>query len=257
MQVSILRLVCLIFVFAFPSTVYAQSSTPSKVSGWKVSCGVDKGALKKSRRDYVFRPSRNHCDPEFADSPWQWKQRTEIFSKHYSPKLKGRYMFETIVAMTSPSRQKFDIFQMHDGRKACAPPLKVEWSSNNQVSLVSSYKVTGKGEEHCIKNNITTANFQRGSILPRDGSEHRLQVILNFDGTGAFTVVVGVDGKRAIEGGYDPNLSRGVVRSVTGIRMNSPRVDGPKKLYFKHGVYSKNPFDFVLHSKAMRMVRIK
>ncbi len=81
--------------------------------------------------------------------------------------------------------------------------------------------------------------------------------MLDFDGSGAFAVVVAVDGKRAIEGKYNPNLQSGTVRSVTGIRMNSPVIDGAEKFYFKHGVYSKNPFDFVLHSREMRMVRAK
>lgn len=250
---NLLKAACFVALVAVSDVSHAQSSSPSKITGWKVSCGADKGALKKSKGNYVFRPSSNHCD---GDSPWGWKQRTEVLSKKYSAKLKGRYLFETSVALTSSSSQKFVVFQMHDGRKACAPPLIVEWRSNNRIALVSAYKVAGRGEEHCIKNNIATANYQRGPILRRDGTEHLLQVLLDFDGSGAFDVAVAVDGKRSVEGRYDPNLPSRAVTSVTGIRMSSPEIDKGRNLYFKHGVYSQKSFKFVLISNGMRMVRL-
>ncbi|SIT12245.1 hypothetical protein SAMN05421759_1185 [Roseivivax lentus] len=232
----------------------AQSSNPGQISGWKVSCGADRGALTKQGKTYIFRPSSNHCD---GHTPWGWDQRTEIFSRKYSRNLQGRYLFETTVSLTSPSSQKFDVFQMHDARKACAPPLKVEWGSDNRVALRSHYKVAGKGEDHCIQNELVTANYQRKQVLKRDGTKHLLQILLDLDGHGSFSVSVLVDGRPAIQGQYSPDLPAGVYKSVSGIRMNTPKIDRSQKINFKHGVYAKNRFPFELRSEGMRMVRLK
>ncbi len=232
----------------------AQSATPSRITGWKVSCGVDGGALTRTGDAYVFRPSSNRCDGHTA---WGWDQRTEIFSRDYSPNLRGRYVFESTVSLRSGSRQRFDIFQIHDGRQACAPPLKVAWTEDNGIALRSHYKVAGRGEEHCINNDITTRRHLGAGVLRRDGTAYLLQIILDFDGAGGFTVLVAVDGRRVIEGRYGPDLPAGTYTSVSGIRMDTPPIDRSRKFSFKHGVYAEDRFDFELVSRGMRMVRIR
>jgi hypothetical protein len=242
-------------VIFFGSTQTAFANGPSKISGWKTSCGVDRGTLQKSKTNYVFLPSKNHCD---GHKPWGWKQRTEIVSKKYSPRMKGKYVFQSTISLKSSAKNTFDVFQLHDGRSACAPPLKVEWNSKNQISFLAAYRVAGKGEEHCIKiRNFEKKNFQRGQTLRRDGTEYLLQVFLDFDGTGAFTVEVAINNKIVNTGAYSPNLPAGPVKSVTGIQMNSPKIAGPKNYYFKHGVYSKEAFQFELRSSGMSMFKVK
>jgi len=246
---KIFGLFAVVAIVVVANPAYSQK----KITGWSISCGVDKGAMKKTGNSYLFRPSSNKCD---GDTPWGWKQRTEISSKQYKPTLRGTYLFETTLALKSSSTQRFDVFQMHDGRQACAPPLKVEWSANNRLSLVGGYKVQGKGEDYCLENNITTKNVQNAP-LRRDGREYLFQVLITFDGSGAFIVSVSIDGNKAVEGRYGPNLRLKNARSVTGIKMNAPVFEMPKKYYFKHGVYSQKAFNFELRSDDLSMQRVK
>lgn len=84
---------------------------------WGISCSVDKGAIKRRANVWTFRTSANKC------SGGSWKQRAEIRTEKISPNHKGAYLVRTTVAMTTRGREKFDIFQVHDGRSGCAQPL--------------------------------------------------------------------------------------------------------------------------------------
>lgn len=226
----------------------------NRITGWKTSCGVDRGALDRKGNSYTFKPSQNHCDGG-VNAPWSWKQRTEIASRKIKATTKGTYLFKTIVAMRSNSQQRFDVFQMHDGRKECAPPLKVEWGANNQVRLVSEYKIRGGVNDDCVPAPLGSKNFQRGQVLPRDGSKHNLHVRISFNGKGAFSAEVFVDGKLAVSGVYNPTYRPKSAKTIDGRRVANPEFELPKSFYFKHGVYARKRFNFVLTSEGMGMVR--
>lgn len=213
------------------------SGTPRTINSWEVSCRVDNGAITKRRKVYTFTESRNHCPGG------TYSQRSEIKSKPISPKVRARYMFDTRVSFTSPSLQKFDIFQIHDGRNGCAPPLKVTWTSANTIKLNSAF-TKGIGEAGCVSNRaIKNARYLSTRRLKRDGTEYHLQVILNFDGKGNFDVVVLIDNERMITGSY--------------VFDTNPTFQKSSKFYFKHGVYSKHYFDYRLVSTGMSMKRIR
>ena len=104
---------------------------------WKISCGVDKGSIKKRGRVWIFRTSANQC------SGGSWTQRAEIRSEKISPNRRGTFLFQTIISMKARNRGKFDIFQIHDGRNGCAPPLKITVLSSGRIELVSEISKDG------------------------------------------------------------------------------------------------------------------
>lgn len=238
----------------FGTPTFAQS----KITNWQISCGVDKGTLTKKGKTHTFLPSSNHCGTYNAAS-WFWKQRTELDSHRQKLKttVKGTYVFETTVALTSNSSRAFDVFQMHDGRQHCAPPLKVEWSSKNQIKLTGEYKMKGGGNDDCIPTTLNHKNYQRGQVLSRNGAPHRLQIALTFDGTGGYAVDVFVDGKPAVSGNYDPDYSPSSGTTIDGRRVKLSGFERSKHFFFKHGVYAAKAFDFRMTSTDMRMARTK
>ena len=145
-------------------------------------------------------------------------------------------MFETNVAIISDASEQFAIFQIHDGRDGCAPPLKVQVAPNGTIRLQSAVKV-GPGEQ-CKPEDHTTGN--PNIRLRRDGIEYNLCVLFQFNGDGEFSTNVWLDGKLPVSG-------------VCGI----PGACQSKNFYFKHGVYSKNLFDYQMTSKGMRVKKVK
>ena len=141
--------------------------------------------------------------------------------------------------MTSDQIEKFDIFQIHDGRDGCAPPLKVNVQPSGRLKLRSDYK-TGPGEQ-CVRNVIKSSGLGKTKIK-RDGSEYKLDVLLDFDGQGGFHVAVYIDDRFEVSGRYDPPKGNGYYV--------------PRYFYFKHGVYSRRIFDYQLTSE-MSMRRIE
>jgi len=148
-------------------------------------------------------------------------------------------MFQSFITMTAARAEKFDVFQMHDGRNGCAPPLKVTVLKSGNIELVSDVK-TGPGES-CIRGKLGKG-VSRG-LVRRDGTEQELQVLVDFKGYGAFDATVWLDGILQISGSYKPSSRPGAFL--------------PKKYYFKHGVYSQLVFPYVLVSRDMRVNRVK
>lgn len=214
-------------------SLLAVPAAANQLNQWSVSCGVDKGSFTKKGKQRIFKTSSNQC------SGGTYKQRAEIKSKKVSPSHKGTYLFSTTVSMTNDKNEKFDIFQMHDGREGCAPPLKVVVLSNGKFRLDADYK-TGPGES-CVRD--VMAQKSSKITFKRDGTPQELNVIVDFLGDSSFFVQVSLDGKVAAQGRYKPPVGSQYAQS--------------KHFYFKHGVYSKNIFDYELVSQDMRVRRVK
>ena len=229
---KIIYLVIIIFIFG--SNAFAKQKyfgAPNKITDWRISCSVDKGSIVGNYPNYIFKTSKNNCKGGV------YNQRAEINTrKALSLSTKAKYDFQTIFTFQDNSNnfftEKFDIFQIHDGRYGCAPPLKVNIQSNGLLRLYADYK-TGPGEQ-CDRDVIKSSGLGKTQIK-RDGTEYKLNVWLNFDGKSGFEVDVYLDGKIELSGKYTPPNGNQYVAS--------------KYFYFKHGVYSANKFDYVLKSK--------
>lgn len=225
-----LAAVCLVGVLALAP---ARAAGAEGLNSWKTSCGADAGSVTKKGNLRTFKTSRNHCEGGI------FKQRAEIYSGQISPSTKGTWLFEANVAMTTGSSQPFSLFQIHDGRFGCAPPLVVDVTSDGRLLLKSDIK-TGEGES-CIRGALNS-KLSKGRIQ-RDGTEQKLSVLVDFDGKGGFSVQVSIDGVPQISGAYDPS--------------RQPKEFLSKKFYFKHGVYSKDMFDYVLTSRGMKVSKVR
>lgn len=209
-------------------------SAPSHAASWKTSCGVDSGSIKKSGSTYTFRTSKNHCAGGI------FNQRAELTSSNISVGSKATYRFSTTLEMRSKSKEPFIVFQVHDGRNGCSPPLSLRWGSGGALSFDSDY-TKGKGMSGCVENRSLRNAGYRGPSLKRDGTPYKLQVSLAFDGNGGFDVSASVNGKPSISGNYSPPEDPQFLRS--------------KRFYMKHGVYSRNLFDYELKSTGVRVGR--
>lgn len=225
---------CLIITFCLLLFVgCAGVYSPTKIRDWSISCGVDKGAIVRKQDTWIFKTSKNKC------KGGTFKQRAEIKSNsHIGLTVDAKYNFETTFKFESNFYEKFDIFQIHDGRDGCAPPLKVTISSMGYIRLRSDYK-TGPGE-NCVRDVMKSSGRGLDRVLG-DGTEQKLNVILDFDGKGGFDVEVYLDDKLQVTGEYKFEEGKGYIKS--------------KDFYFKHGVYSKRIFEYQLTSK-MSMMRI-
>lgn len=223
-------------MFALVSTAVLMAAATSAqaltLNSWSISCGADKGSITKKGKIWRFSTSSNKCPGG------SWKQRAELSTRHEKPDLKGAYLFTSHVAMMSKRPKRFDIFQIHDGRRSCAPPLKVTVLSNGQLELWSDIEFTnGK----CIYGKLTKR--PSSGRLRFDGTEQELKILLNFDGNGGFDVTVWLDGRVEATGRYDQPTQANAFRST--------------KFYFKHGSYSQNMFDYVLTSRGMTVKKVR
>ena len=224
-------------IIVFASNSYARdtySGAPSKITDWRISCSVDKGSIIGNYPNYVFKTSKNRC------TGGTYNQRAEIYTKKaITLSTKAKYDFQTIFTIKDVSKsftlraypEKFDIFQIHDGRDGCAPPLKVNIQTSGLLRLFADYK-TGPGEQ--CERDVIKSGFGK-TVIKRDGTEYKLNVLLNFDGKSGFNVDVYLDDKLEVSGKYLPPTGNKYVAS--------------KYFYFKHGVYSKNMFDYEMKSK--------
>ena len=222
--------------FSFTNSGYAKQKyfvAPTKITDWEISCSVDKGAITGKGANWVFKTSKNKCEGG------TFNQRAEISSKKaISTSTKAIYNFQSLFKFTSFDYDKqFDIFQVHDGRYGCAPPLKVSVNSRGKVRLYSDYTT---GPNQCKKDVIKFLSPGETRIK-RDGTQYKLDVYLSFNGDAGFLVDVYIDDKLQVSGKYNPPSKDKFVSS--------------RYYYFKHGVYSKKIFDFKLESK-MSMTKI-
>lgn len=208
----------------------------AKALSWKTSCGADRGSITRSGSTYTFRTSKNHCTGGI------FNQRAELTSSDISVRRQVTYVFSSEVAMTTQSNEPFIIFQIHDGRFGCSPPMSLRWQGNGTLSFDSDY-TKGKGMAGCVENRSLRNARYHGSALRRDGTAYQLQVKLAFDGEGSFDVEAAVNGDRVLSGTYSPP--------------NDPQFLRSKRFYMKHGVYSKNRWDYELRSRGVRVVQAR
>ncbi len=208
---------------------------PKTSWNWITSCSVDPGSIAKSNGEYTFRTSKNRCYKKGTTQiTGIFRQRAEIAttSEKLPANESGAYEFKTRFTLKEtgflPTKNKFDIFQIHDGRNGCAPPLKVGFNSTSRLYVRADYK-TGDGES-CVRN----AMYNTGTTpILRNGTAYTLRIIIDFDGAGSFDVSVYLNDVLEIEDTYTP--------PKTGFKS--------KYFFFKHGVYSQNIFDYELKSK--------
>jgi len=219
------------FVFVSGQVVHA-----SPLQKWRVSCGTDPGALEKKGRTYTFRTSSNRCPGGI------FTQRSEIATEHASARQSGTYLFSTDLSVTSSATEKFAIFQIHDGRFGCAPPLKINVLPTGHLTFDSEYKIGSKPGNDCRK--VASMQGQKSNArIKRDGTEYKLDVIVDFDGTGGFVTYVSLDDRPQMQGTYSPPEGQGFFKS--------------QKYFFKHGSYSLNVFPYEIVSRDMRVRRVK
>ncbi len=234
---SIQRLFFALLLFILSGLpVFAQSNWHRVNLNWDVSCNVDRGSIERRGADYTFRTSANHCTGGI------FAQRAEIFSSTISVNRAVTYLFETTVAMTTQSTEPFVLFQIHDGRNGCAPPLSVRWKSDNTLGFDSDY-TRDQGMDGCVENRALRDQRYTGARLQRNGTPHKLQVLLTFDGNGNFDVVVYMDGAGVLQGRYEPSSNPGFVSS--------------SRFYMKHGVYSQRVWSYEMTSTGMRVLEAR
>ena len=247
----------IIFLFGLSNTSFSLTfSNGSQVDiQWEISCGVDKGSIIIDGNDYTFKESSNLCDGN--KNKWSWKQRSELISNKISINSKDKYLFKSKISFLSESKNKFTFFQIHDGRDACAPPLKVDWDNRGLIKFYSHYKVKGKGEEYCIPNyELIKAPLIQTKYLKRDGTEYDIEIIIDFDGQGNFDVLVKVDEEDALKGRYNSSQKFDKVKTEGGLTVKNPNLQKSTKFDFKHGNYSKDFFEYTLISNGMSITKI-
>lgn len=79
--------------------------------------------------------------------------------------------------------------------------------------------------------------------LKRDGTPYDFRVEIEFLGDERFYVEVFMDGELVTGGKYDPPVE-------------NPAFKHSKSFYFKHGVYSKYMFDYVLESTNISLMKV-
>jgi hypothetical protein len=202
--------------------------------GWQTSCGVDAGAINHVKDTYVFHNSSNHC------SGGIFHQRAELNSTNISVTSRITYVFETKMSMKTSGDNDFILFQVHDGRMGCSPPMSLRWTGGNTLRFDSDY-TRGKGMGGCFENWGLRNAIYDGQTLKRDGTTYDLAVTVAFEGKGSFDVTVRIDGAVALSGKYEPS--------------SDPQFLTSKRFFMKHGVYSQDRFEYEMRSTGMRVLR--
>lgn len=222
----------------------------SHIKNWYISCDADDGAIKKKGNSFYFSESKNNCG---KPSKHKWQQRSEIASGVVS-NFKGKISFKYTLSLISSSKEKFTFFQIHDGRESCAPPLKIDWTEMNSIRLESHYKIIGKGEEYCVPNwNMRNAKALYPIVLRRDGTKYDVELLLDFDGEGNFTVEIFVDDELALVSAYQRDATFASVKTEGGLTVINPVFEKFDKLYFKQGSYSFRFFNYDLNFENMKI----
>ncbi|WP_326893470.1 hypothetical protein U8P73_31145 (plasmid) [Rhizobium beringeri] len=203
--------------------------------GWQTACGVDPGGISRSGGAYVFHKSSNHC------SGGIFKQRSQVNSGNIPVNRQVSYAFDTTVSMKASQSNDFILFQIHDGRLGCSPPMSLRWTGSNTFRFDSDY-TRGKGMAGCVENRVLRGAGYHGPSLRRDGTPYHLHVTLAFDGQGGFDVSVQINGRGVLSGRYQPS--------------SDPQFISSKRFYMSHGVYSQKPFDYEMRSVGMQVLRV-
>jgi hypothetical protein len=210
------------------------ATSQSEAMSWKIACSVDSGSIESQGSTYVFRTSNNHCPGGI------FNQRAEITSPALSVSTRVTHVFSSTISMRSKANEPFILFQIHDGRLGCSPPMSLRWTRLNTLSFDSDYTM-GKGMDGCVQNRSLRDARYAGPDLKRDGTKYQLQAAVAFDGKGAFDIDVSIDGNRVLSGTYTPPNDGKFVRS--------------SKFFMKHGVYSQQRFDYEMRSEGIRLAQ--
>ena len=233
----------IIIIIVFSSNAYAKQKyfgAPSQITDWIISCTVDKGSIVDNYPNYIFKTSKNKCSGDKT-----YKQRAEIVSKKALPlSSKVAYDFQSDFTFEGDTDQKFDIFQMHDGRDSCAPPLKVEVQKGGEIRLIGDYRLKydyKEGDKEQCERDIIKSKVINDIKIKKNGKKNKLNVILILNGNSNFDVGVFINNKFVISGRYSPPKGKGYYKS--------------KYFYFKHGNYSRYIFDYTIKSK-IKMIKL-
>lgn len=226
-----IRLSIFAAVVAFLLGLAGAPAHANPLNQWKISCGVDAGAIKRHRNTWTFTESKNKCVGGV------YGQRAEIASKKIPLSHKGSYLFRSTVSMTTNASNRFSLWQVHDSRLGCGPPFQVYVEPSGQLTVGSDIK-TGPGES-CIRRTLGNGP-SKGRIL-RDGTKHDFQVLVEFDGKGNFDATIWLDGEVQVQGRYEAQNDK--YRS--------------EHFYFKHGVYSQLMFDYELISENLTVTKVR
>lgn len=208
-----------------------ETQSAGSLNNWQVSCGADPGSVRRVGGAWEFRTSSNHCPGG------TFNQRAEINTGNFPTNRAGSFLFRSNVSISTPTSREFSIFSIHDGRDGCAPPLQLFVQPNGRMYVATAVK-TGAGES-CVDGRLGRVS---PNIIRRDGSEQELEVLVNFDGNGGFDVTIMLDGKVQISGSYAaPESSNAIVS---------------ERFYFKHGLYSRTVFDYVMISRGVNVSRL-
>lgn len=213
------------------SFLAATQVTAQNFRNWTIECGKAGAAVSRISNGWRFRPSPN-C---FATGVFN--QRAEIRVEDFPTSRRGNYLFSTTLSMTTPTREEFSIFSLHDHRDGCSPPFQLFVRSDGRLYIASDVK-TGPGES-CIRGRMGNTSPDR---LRRDGTAQTLKILFQFDGRSGFEAAVWLDDKIQITGEYRPSSRSDAVPSEV--------------FYMKHGVYSKNMFPFEMASTGLRIRKV-
>src|SRR5215216_3879826 len=97
---------CLLFMLIWAQVASAATEWEDVKMGWQISCGTDRGSIKKAGSSYVFKTSKNHCQGGI------FKQRAEINTKNIKVTDQISYVFETAISFKSSSNEPFILFQI-------------------------------------------------------------------------------------------------------------------------------------------------
>ena len=215
-------------------------SAPNQITDWVISCTVDKGSIVDNYPNYIFKKNKNTCSGDKT-----YKQRAEIVSKKALPlSSKVAYDFQSDFTFEGDTDQKFDIFQMHDGRDSCAPPLKISVLKKGEIRLIGDYRLKydyKEGDKEQCERDIIKSKVINDIKIQKNGKKNKLNVVLIFHGSSNFDVGVFVNDKFVISGRYAPPQGKGYYKS--------------KYFYFKHGNYSRYIFDYTIKSK-IKMIKL-
>ena len=196
---------------------------------------ANKEAVLDKYPTYIFRPVKNTCGTSST-------LRSQIKSrKAISTKITSSYNFQSIFSISDKSfyKERFDFFSIEDGREKCAPPFVLSIESNGNMNIRGDYKI-GRGEQ--CKRNILNKKRLNSSEIKRDGTQYKLNIIIQFNGDGSFSALVYLDNKLQFEANYTQPNENNYFMS--------------KYFAFRHGVRSNNIFEYVLESKiSMKLVK--
>lgn len=221
----------------------------SYLKNWWASCSPDHGAINQKGNSFYFSESKNNCG---KPNKYKWEQRAEIASEIIPINYKGKLSFKYTLSFNSSSMEKFTLFQIHDNRESCAPPLKIDWTSKNSLQLESHYKIEGKGEEYCVPNwAMRNAEALQPIILRRDGTKYAVQLLLDFDGEGNFSLEVFVDDELILVSSYLVRSTLPSVKTEGNLIVANPVFEKSEKFMFKQGNYSRRFFTYALNFEDM------